>query len=163
MVQGGDPTGTGKGGTSIYGQKLYVCIFCIKSPLSPPCPNVDPDFAPPQRRRDPPGVTIHGRRDPRNGQLGPKHQRFAFTYLALARAGGCASRHSDSTYVRKKRSLGSQFFLTLAPTPYLDNKHTIFGRVSAGMRVLQRLGAVSVDTQDRSVFAELLRKDRRRD
>jgi hypothetical protein len=24
MVQGGDPTGTGKGGTSIYGQKLYV-------------------------------------------------------------------------------------------------------------------------------------------
>lgn len=26
MVQGGDPTGTGRGGTSIYGQKLYVCI-----------------------------------------------------------------------------------------------------------------------------------------
>jgi len=24
MVQGGDPTGTGKGGTSVYGQKLYV-------------------------------------------------------------------------------------------------------------------------------------------
>jgi peptidyl-prolyl cis-trans isomerase-like 1 len=24
MVQGGDPTGTGKGGTSMYGQKLYV-------------------------------------------------------------------------------------------------------------------------------------------
>jgi len=48
-------------------------------------------------------------------------------------------------------SLGSQFFLTLAPTPYLDNKHTIFGRVSAGMRVLQRLGAVGVDAQDRSV------------
>lgn len=47
MVQGGDPTGTGKGGTSIYGQKLYVCIFCIKSPLSPPCPNADPDFASP--------------------------------------------------------------------------------------------------------------------
>jgi cyclophilin family peptidyl-prolyl cis-trans isomerase len=46
-------------------------------------------------------------------------------------------------------SLGSQFFLTLAPTPYLDNKHTIFGRVSSGMRVLQRLGAVGVDAQDR--------------
>jgi peptidyl-prolyl cis-trans isomerase-like 1 len=26
MVQGGDPTGTGKGGTSIYGQKLYVPV-----------------------------------------------------------------------------------------------------------------------------------------
>lgn len=29
MIQGGDPTGTGRGGTSIYGQKLYVkSLFC---------------------------------------------------------------------------------------------------------------------------------------
>ena len=27
MVQGGDPTGTGRGGTSIYGQKLYVTDY----------------------------------------------------------------------------------------------------------------------------------------
>ena len=43
--------------------------------------------------------------------------------------------------------------MTLAPTPFLDNKHTIFGRVSSGMRVLQRLGAVGVDAQDRSVYS----------
>jgi cyclophilin family peptidyl-prolyl cis-trans isomerase len=46
---------------------------------------------------------------------------------------------------------GSQFFVTLGPTPYLDKKHTIFGRVSSGMRVVQRLGSVAVDAQDRLV------------
>ena len=45
--------------------------------------------------------------------------------------------------------IGSQFFVTLGPTPYLDKKHTIFGRVSSGMRVVQRLGSVAVDVQDR--------------
>lgn len=47
---------------------------------------------------------------------------------------------------------GSQFFISLGPTPYLDGKHTIFGRVSSGMRVVQRLGAVATDAQDRCVI-----------
>ncbi|BBN00686.1 peptidyl-prolyl cis-trans isomerase-like 1 [Marchantia polymorpha subsp. ruderalis] len=46
---------------------------------------------------------------------------------------------------------GSQFFLTLAPTPWLDGKHTIFGRVCRGMEVLKRLGNVQTDKNDRPV------------
>jgi cyclophilin family peptidyl-prolyl cis-trans isomerase len=34
---------------------------------------------------------------------------------------------------------GSQFFLTFAPTPWLDGKHTIFGEVVSGMETLARL------------------------
>lgn len=44
---------------------------------------------------------------------------------------------------------GSQFFFTLAPTPWLDGKHVVFGRVSGGMRVVERIGRVATDGEDR--------------
>ena len=44
---------------------------------------------------------------------------------------------------------GSQFFLTLAPTQWLDRKHAIFGRLSGGMGVLKRMGMVETDTNGR--------------
>ena len=84
MLQTGDPTGTGRGGASIYGDKFED--------------EIDP---------------------------GLKHTGAGI--------------------------LSIQFFITLAPTPWLDGKHTIFGRVKSGLRVVQRMGLVKTGTEDRPV------------
>lgn len=94
MLQTGDPTGTGRGGASIYGDKFED--------------EIDP---------------------------GLKHTGAGI--LSMANSG--------------KDTNGSQFFITLAPTPWLDGKHTIFGRVKSGLRVVQRMGLVKTGAEDRPV------------
>ena len=37
---------------------------------------------------------------------------------------------------------GSQFFLTVAPTPHLDGKHVVFGKVVGGEKVVRAVEAV---------------------
>ena len=57
---------------------------------------------------------------------------------------------------------GSQFFLTFVPTPHLDGKHTVFGRVVEGMEVIGDLQKRNPESPggvapDKIIKAEVLR------
>ena len=53
---------------------------------------------------------------------------------------------------------GSEFFITLAPTPWLNGHHAIFGKVVEGMDVVRLIGVVPTDFRDRPREAVTMEK-----
>ena len=85
-----------------------------------------------------PGFVIQGGDPLGSGQGGPGYTipgEFALTHglgaLAMARLGDAVNPQRESS--------GSQFYITLAPTPSLDGQYSVFGQVEQGLEVVQAI------------------------
>ena len=52
----------------------------------------------------------------------------------------------------------SQFFITVTPTPHLDGKHAIFGKVVSGYEIVERVSKVQTDDSDRPKTPVVVKK-----
>ncbi len=87
-----------------------------------------------------PGFVIQGGDPAGNGTGGPGYTVKGETTNGLKHSSGALAWARLSDQVNpERRSSGSQFYITLAPTPFLDNQYTVFGYVVQGMDVVQKI------------------------
>jgi cyclophilin family peptidyl-prolyl cis-trans isomerase len=55
-------------------------------------------------------------------------------------------------------SNGSQFFVTLGPTPHLDDRHSVFGKVIKGIDVVNKIGSVKTAAGDQPTEPVVIQK-----
>jgi peptidyl-prolyl cis-trans isomerase A (cyclophilin A) len=84
---------------------------------------------------DPTGTGMGGPGYQFQDEFSPKLQFDAPGYLAMANAGPGTN--------------GSQFFITVAATPWLNGRHTIFGKVVKGQDVVEAISKVDRDGSDK--------------
>lgn len=53
---------------------------------------------------------------------------------------------------------GSQFFITLVPTPWLNGHHAIFGKITEGMDIVHKIGSTPTDFMDRPLHEVVMEK-----
>ena len=92
-----------------------------------------------------PGFMIQGGDPDGTGTGGPgyKFQDEFDESLAFDRTGILAMANSGPA------TNGSQFFITVAPTPHLNGKHTIFGRITGGQDIADAISNVAQESGNR--------------
>jgi cyclophilin family peptidyl-prolyl cis-trans isomerase len=90
-----------------------------------------------------PGFVIQGGDPLGDGTGGPGYTVPAEIGLPHVEGAIAMARRSDAVNPERASS-GSQFYITLAPTPQLDGAYTVFGQVVEGMDVVQAIGVGDV-------------------
>ncbi|MBS0615547.1 MAG: peptidylprolyl isomerase [Verrucomicrobia bacterium] len=85
-----------------------------------------------------PGFVVQGGDPQGDGRGGPGYTIPAEIGLKHEQAALAWARLPDQVNPQK-RSSGSQFYITLAPTPFLDNEYTVFGKVTKGFDVVKQI------------------------